>query len=484
MQNIKLQQQAAEYLALAKYSEAIYLYEQSIEIDPSVMSNYWYLGLALLLQERETEAQLTWLSAITEASPDQLRNWTAELTAILTSEALQREAVFDTSIAWAIRQYVYQFAPENSNNLLSIILLSIELDIFYPYGKTALFEATKLVLSEQYKEFDHHLVLQVISRILDINPFETFIELCLDNQLINDAQALVAINNKLALSHSNLGIILYKQNSYKQAFVNFQKALDSKPDFEKHELAELKFNMGVVSAMQGKFEQAVNYFTETLELEPTWKNTYYQLVKAKYEFNNLEKGYQFTQDWFSRNIYVWEQHLKKLTDVPVKMLEIGSWEGRSTCWLLENILTHTAATITCIDTFEGSLEHKLTYNQQYLKSIEERFNFNIVRTGSSEKVQKIIGSSKDVLRTLPMQNYDILYIDGSHLASDVLEDAVISWGLVKLGGIIIFDDYDFTLADNPAQNTKVGIDAFITTYNQKINLLHQGYQVIVEKIAF
>lgn len=484
MQNIKLQQQAAECLALAKYSEAISLYEQSIEIDPSLMSNYWYLGLAWLLQERETEAQLTWLSSMAEASPDQLKTWTAELTTILTSEALRREAVSELSLAWAIRQYIYQFSPENLNNLLSIILLSIELDIFYPHGQTALFQVTKLVLSEQYKELDDYLVLQVINKILDINPFETFIELWLNNRSINDDQALGAINNKLALAYSNLGLILYKQNSYKQAFQQFQKALNIKPNFEKKELAELKFNMGIASAMQGKFEQAVNYFTETLELEPNWENAYYQLIKAKYEVNNLEKGYQFTQDWFSRNIYTWEQHLKKITDVPVKMLEIGSWEGRSTCWLLENILTHTTATITCIDTFEGSLEHKLAYNQQYLKSIEERFDFNISRTGSSGKVQKIIGRSKDVLRRLPMENYDILYIDGSHLASDVLEDAVISWGLVKLGGMIIFDDYDFTFADNPAQNTQVGIDAFITNYNQKINLIHQGYQVIIEKTAF
>lgn len=485
MQNIKLQQQAAEYLALAKYSEAICLYEQSIEIDPSVMSNYWYLGLALLLQERETEAQLTWLSAMAEASPDQLTTWTLELTEILTSEALQREAVSDLSVAWAIRQYIYEFAPENLNNLLSIVLLSIELELFYPHGKTALFQATNLILSEQYKEFNTNLVLQVLNRVLDINPYEIFIEVCLNNSKIPvDEQLLIAINDKLALAYSNLGTLLYKQKSYQQAYINFQKALYIKHNFEKHELAELKFNTGIASVMQGKFDQAVNYFTETLELEPTWENVYYQLVKAKYELNNLSKGYQFTQDWFSRNIYIWEKYLNKLINIPgIKMLEIGSWEGRSTCWLLENILTHVDATITCIDTFEGSLEHK-NYNQQYIKSIEERFKFNITITGASEKVQKIVGSSKDVLRTLPMQNYDILYIDGSHLASDVLEDAVISWGLVKVGGIIIFDDYDFIFADNPAENTKVGIDAFMTTYSQKINLVHQGYQVIVEKTAF
>jgi hypothetical protein len=31
--------------------------------------------------------------------------------------------------------------------------------------------------------------------------------------------------------------------------------------------------------------------------------------------------------------------------------------------------------------------------------------------------------------------------DGSHRARDVLEDAVLSWPLLKVGGIMLFDDY-------------------------------------------
>jgi hypothetical protein len=56
------------------------------------------------------------------------------------------------------------------------------------------------------------------------------------------------------------------------------------------------------------------------------------------------------------------------------------------------------------------------------------------------------------LRLLPLNFYDFVYIDGSHLASDVLEDAVLSWAVVQVGDMIIFDDYDLIFTDNTLQN--------------------------------
>ncbi|MUL35553.1 class I SAM-dependent methyltransferase [Gloeocapsopsis dulcis] len=486
MISLELQQQAADYLAQQKYSEAVTLYEQSIEADPTVISNYWYLGLALLLQGQELEAQLTWLSVMTEARQEQVDEWKLELANILSSEALQRELSCDLSMAWAIRQHIHQFAPNDLNNLLSIILISIELELFQPHGKLVLLQATQLILAEEYHDkADIALLSQVIHKLLEINPYDDFIEICLQNeQLIKDSQVRFEIQRKLGLAYNNLGKVLYNQGSYSQAFANFQKVVEITPSISKNELAELKFNMGIALTMQEKFEQAVIYFEEALELEPNFYEAYYQLVKARYEVGNLAKRYRFTQDWFSRNIAVWEQHLFKFANVPdLNMLEIGSWEGRSTCWLIENVLTHETASITCIDTFEGSVEHKLWFDNSYITSIEERFDFNINKTGCPEKVKKIVGNSKEVLKTLPLNYYDLLYIDGSHLACDVLEDAVMSWGLVKVGGTIVFDDYDFTFADNPAQNTKVAIDSFITVFSHKLKIIHQGYQVIIEKIA-
>ena len=45
----------------------------------------------------------------------------------------------------------------------------------------------------------------------------------------------------------------------------------------------------------------------------------------------------FTQDWFSHNIPGLES-IVKLLPSNKDILEIGSFEGRSTCWLLENVL--------------------------------------------------------------------------------------------------------------------------------------------------
>ena len=240
------------------------------------------------------------------------------------------------------------------------------------------------------------------------------------------------------------------------------------------------FNRGMALRKQGKFAEAVNNYQKALKIKPDFAEARYQLSLTRYANQIVSKGYQFTQDWFSSNIPIWEQHLKQFINIStLNVLEIGSWEGRSTCWLLDNILTHESNKITCIDTFEGSVEHQ--YDPSYIQSIEGRFDFNIVRAGVPEKVQKIVGKSYEVMRNLPLNSYNLVYIDGSHIASDVLEDAVLVWQLVQVGGFIIFDDYPFSFPQNPNWNTRIGIDAFMMSFSNKIRVIHKAYQVIIEK---
>ncbi|HEY9657074.1 MAG TPA: class I SAM-dependent methyltransferase, partial [Allocoleopsis sp.] len=202
-----------------------------------------------------------------------------------------------------------------------------------------------------------------------------------------------------------------------------------------------------------------------------------------YRIKVEEKNYSFTSDWFSWTIPLWKKQLQQFVDQPnLNFLEIGSWEGRSTCWMLENILTHPSAKITCIDTFQGSFEHQ-SYDAERINSLEGRFDSNIEKSGSAEKVQKIVGSSHQVLPGLPQDHYDLIYVDGSHLACDVLMDAVFSWQLAKLDGIIVFDDYEFQFPENPGQNTKIGIDGFLNSFASKLEIIHAGYQLIIKKIA-
>ncbi len=58
---------------------------------------------------------------------------------------------------------------------------------------------------------------------------------------------------------------------------------------------------------------------------------------------------KFTADWFSSHIPHWERLLRPLAGQPIQALEIGSYEGRSAVWLLQEILTHPESRLTCVD---------------------------------------------------------------------------------------------------------------------------------------
>ena len=197
------------------------------------------------------------------------------------------------------------------------------------------------------------------------------------------------------------------------------------------------------------------------------------------DYEIKETNYIFTQDWFTGNIINWTHILKDLKDKPnLRFLEIGSYQGRSTVWLLENILTHDTSTITCIDTFEGSAEHLQDY-QYDLQTLFKVFCHNIYNF--KNKVNIVKNKSQIVLKQINVL-FDFIYIDGDHIASSVIEDAILSFSLLKKGGIMVFDDYEWSCNKTPIDDPKPAIDAFLLIYADKIKVLSKNNQVIIEKI--
>ncbi|NET62207.1 MAG: sulfotransferase domain-containing protein [Symploca sp. SIO2E6] len=105
------QQQAHQYLLKEDYLKAAALYERGIEIEPDIKSYYWYLGLLLLLQGQEEEAQATWLLSMADGEPEEVELWIPELIEILQTEAQRREELSDAQTAWIIRQHIREIAP-------------------------------------------------------------------------------------------------------------------------------------------------------------------------------------------------------------------------------------------------------------------------------------------------------------------------------------------------------------------------------------
>ncbi|CAD5980273.1 UDP-N-acetylglucosamine--peptide N-acetylglucosaminyltransferase [Planktothrix tepida] len=291
---------------------------------------------------------------------------------------------------------------------------------------------------------------------------------------------VIALNPKAYLPYFQIAEIKFKLQQWDMAITFYQEALKLE---DKNPFIYLSLSRAYSYTKQ--WEEAIAVSEKALNINVNLPHSHTHLGNFLSEIGELErsiqchqkshqlrgwnasseKNYHFTKDWFSVNIPKWDKALHAFAHRPqIQGLEIGSFQGMSACWLLDHILTHPTAKMTCIDL-----------------SFKTEFDQNIVKTGASEKVIKLEGYSQEILPTLCPHTYDFVYIDGCHLASVVLQDALLSWQLLKPEGIMIFDDYEYRDPENPEEDTRQGIDKFLNTISKPVKTLHQGYQLMIQK---
>lgn len=196
-----------------------------------------------------------------------------------------------------------------------------------------------------------------------------------------------------------------------------------------------------------------------------------------------ETDYKFTQDWFRWAPPVWEQLIPILPERK-RFLEIGSYEGRSTVWTVENMM-EDGGTIVAIDTWEGGEEH--TVIGEPMSVVQANFNHNIELL-SKKHPDRIVNAYKGTstyylsnLITNDAPLFDFIYIDGSHQAPDVLADACMAWPLLKSGGIMVFDDYAWGDPRDILHRPKLAIDVFMNLYAERLEMASLAYQAVVRK---
>ena len=160
------QVQAYECVVQGDYYKAASLYEQVIEVEPDVKSHYWYLGLILLLQGKEVEAQTTWALVMMEGEPEQVEVWCNELTKVLEVEAQRRLAQVDYSTAYLLRQHIREIQPADISNLLRLIEIAIKLETFTG-DDLADWGIIELLNSQKLEAIDINLLMQTLQQILD-----------------------------------------------------------------------------------------------------------------------------------------------------------------------------------------------------------------------------------------------------------------------------------------------------------------------------
>lgn len=192
---------------------------------------------------------------------------------------------------------------------------------------------------------------------------------------------------------------------------------------------------------------------------------------------------QYTVDWTTAHLPNFEKLLTPLVGgINLHFLEIGVWEGRTSRWLLDHVLTHSTSVLTAIDCRPQPV-----------------FYQNLSRELEQGKMEFFSESSFMQLNQFVMQKrkFDFIYVDGSHLMKNVLEDVVLAFHLLTPGGVMLMDDYPwddyryldsiYDLSSLPTEDRYLGltptqaIDAFLLAYQHELEVVFKDYQVAIRK---
>lgn len=194
-------------------------------------------------------------------------------------------------------------------------------------------------------------------------------------------------------------------------------------------------------------------------------------------------------NWSSIHHKYWKPLLDKHLDldIPVTMIEVGCFEGRSTVWFADYLSHHPDSRMFCIDTWLGGEEIERTGLQFDMDRVRSNFFHNVGLLKDKDKVIKYVMQSERALSSLFSKYYrgiDFIYLDGSHTQRDTLVDLTLCLSLLKQGGVVIVDDYTNNMAtNNPLLRPKDAVDFIVKSFDNEVefSLTPEQQAVIIRK---
>jgi predicted O-methyltransferase YrrM len=174
--------------------------------------------------------------------------------------------------------------------------------------------------------------------------------------------------------------------------------------------------------------------------------------------------------FFTDHIPVWEGTISSLKGKSNITLEIGALYGGSSTYIIDEFCKE-----------EGSHHYIMDINtNEYVENNIKPYK---------DKVTYLLGESADSFKSFKHNNetkefLDLIYIDGNHMSKYVLEDAVNSFYCLKNNGYIIFDDFGGGWEQEKHMQVKTAVQSFMHSYFKYVNIIHIGYQLILQKIEY
>lgn len=154
------------------------------------------------------------------------------------------------------------------------------------------------------------------------------------------------------------------------------------------------------------------------------------------------------------------------------VLEIGAFEGLTSKYICENLLNPEGRMIVVdplTDEYLPGHKDNAMFVGQY-----ERF----IKNTQGLPIELIRKKSNEVLTEMWHYRFNLIYVDGDHTQEGVHHDGRLAFQLCRVGGFILFDDYDGYLPE-----TTAGVNKFLADIpEQKLTIVKRGYQLMIQKL--
>ena len=126
-------------------------------------------------------------------------------------------------------------------------------------------------------------------------------------------------------------------------------------------------------------------------------------------------------------------HLAAEADPAGSIVEIGSWQGKSTIWLAAGAKTGRGARVVAID------PHRGTYLRKEGETTEFALRANLARAGVEDQVEVVVATSAEV-SAMWSRPVSLLWIDGDHEYESARRDFEVWEPHLRANAVVAFHD--------------------------------------------
>ncbi|HEY9647438.1 MAG TPA: glycosyltransferase [Chroococcidiopsis sp.] len=289
-------------------------------------------------------------------------------------------------------------------------------------------------------------------------------------QAVNQAIA-PPLRTQLAKRYNALGVTSHTQKQFDQAAHYFQQALATQPQLSAPDQSRLYLNLGFALEGSGHYSDAIAAFQAALARDPSLSEAKVGLVTAHYRQLAQQRGYQF-DPCPDATLLHWSNQLARLAHQPdLTVLELGSADGRLTCWLLDYILTQPTSRLITVDRDDAP--------------DPDRFQANLARTGTRAHVTPHRGDPLTLLPTLPPflpPTLSLICIRPAIAPIPWAELIPLLWDRLKPTGILLIDQTSDTASASDDPQLNLAIAPLLQGFCDKIKVLHPRHPLVIEKL--